>query len=353
MFIFLILFIFTESIPYEYCEKFPIHFDLYNCTYDPMEFRRTPLHISKFCPNWGTWECTTFKCAWYNPDGFCGFGEIDYGDCCTFKEIHYFDMWFKPKSNGYPDWKIEFFNLDIKGFGNDICINNGEEHMFYDVFYSNVETFLSVVLKYNETCATDLILYANGSYILNVTGEDLDLFVKFFFSTIIREMLEFENEGYDEELYFTSAHTLIPTPQRIMELYEMGPRRSRDTEICVYLTLPNLDICQEQLYIQTQTIEIQLEQIYIFINNLTDCDNATQFLGENLLTCLNATKMMYNKLMECQSAVTTLMIISIILGALLLLLAILFLIWIVYRYLMKSPSIKIPTSTEPPPDVFF
>ena len=244
IFLYLLLFNFVIGLPYEVCEKFPLDFNLYDCTYSPVRRELEWIPPMKECPNLGTWDCATFKCFWPNETGFCRHGEIDYGDCCTFKEIHYVEMWFEPNENCGVDWELDIFNLEIKGIGDNICIENGDSTCFEDVF-SNMgkKTHIGVILEYNETCITNIIIVKNGSRILNVTGHDLDLFIDVFFTTIIRSMVEIDNEGYNEKVYRISAHTIVLTEEQILELYNLGSDRSPETEICSYLTLDELDEC--------------------------------------------------------------------------------------------------------------
>lgn len=320
-----IIFYAANSLPYEHCEKFPIHFDLIDCTY--AEIRREINYIPIYCPNWGTWECSEFKCWGAHPNGYCMWGEISHNDCCTLPEIHYFDMWFKPMNGGYPDWMVEFYNFKIKGYGNDIHIDNGGYYEFEDVFYGldNNITFLSIIFNYNESCITDLMFFIDGVYAFNVSGEEMDIYIDFYFFTIIKGMMELQGIGCDEKWFFTSAHTLIPTPQRIMELFLMGPQRPADTEICVYMELDELDECHEQ-------VQAQMQQIYILAENLTECDNAT--------------KILYDYLMQCQSAYTTWMIVAIVLGALLVVMTLILLIWVIYRLLRRSDTFVIETNKK-------
>lgn len=341
MFLLLLLINFCWGLPYEYCERFPIHFDLYNCTYSNITSRRSlekqeNIEDSMFywpCQNWGTWECSTFKCYGSHPSGYCRWGEINHNDCCTLPEIHYLDMWFKPMSSGSPYWSIEFYNFKISGYGTNVHVDNGDYHVFYDVFHGlNNETFLSIIFDYDETCVTDLLFYINGAYAFNISGEEMDIYIDFWFFTVIKEMIELQ-EGCDEEFYFTSAHKLKPTPERIMEFYQMGPRRPKDEEICVYLTLPELDECHE-------IAQAQMQHIYILSENLTECDNATT--------------MLYDYLMQCKSAMTAWMIVAIVLGAILLILFIIFLIWVLYRLFRRTATSPLETSTTKiGEDVFF
>lgn len=326
--LFLLLLSLCYSLPYEYCEPFPIHFDLIDCTYT--EIRREVNFMPIYCPNLGTWKCSEFKCWGAHPSGYCMWGEISHNDCCTLPEIHYFDMWFKPMNGSSPDWKAEFYNFKIKGYGNDIHIDNGDYYEFEDVFYNlNNITFLSIIFDYNETCVTDLIFFIDGVYAFNVSGEEMDIFIKFWWFTVIKGMIELEISGCDEEWYSTSAHTLIPTPERIMEFYLMGPQRPPDTEICVYRQLDELDGCHNQA-------QAQMQQIYILSQNLTECDNATQ--------------MLYDYLMQCQAGLTAWMVVAIVLGALLLIMTIILLIWVIYRILTRrgssSPFMEIETNNK-------
>lgn len=334
MFLFF-LFNFVFGLPYEVCLKFPLDFNLYECTHSPLreisEINWIP--PMKECPNLGTWDCATFKCFWPNPEGFCRYGEIDYGDCCTFKEIHYVGMWFEPNDNSGVDWELDIFNLEIKGIGDDICIHNGDTTCFEDVFNNmGMETYISVIIEYNETCTTNIIISKNGSRILNVTGHDLDLFIDVFFTTIIRSMVEIDNEGYNEKLYRVSAHTVAPTEEQELEIYNLGSNRSPDIEICFYSTLDELDDCQETLSITQYGME-----------TLND-------------SCTNTTEQLYAEVMKCYSTHVPLfwMIIAIVLMGIFVIILIVFFIWLIYRlFMINRESGILPTNKSIGKNVYF
>jgi len=255
-FILLILFLIislTLSQSYiEVCEPFPVHHNFYNCGgvgRRLMESTEEIVWVS--CPNQGTWDCSTFRCYrddGVDMDGYCLYGSVRQNECCTYKNIHYVDVWISPNNatynmteipdrrrSGYDnaDWWIEVYNLDIRGSGPDIYIES--EYLFPNV-YPNVTKesellFISIILRYNESCHMWVEVYINAILVANSTHDaGLDMWT----GKTLYPMVEIENIGEfdDDQVFFISAHEIIPTLEQIEYLYSLGPNRTTDVEIC-------------------------------------------------------------------------------------------------------------------------
>lgn len=241
----------VHLLPIEVCEKAYIHHQFKNCPVDPP---RRFGSADSICPNEGTWECSTFECHYPNPftlDGYCKYGEVDYSQCCTHKELKFTDMWFVPNINSGIDWEWDIYNLDIKGNAGDILINGS--NIFENVYnYScyGGETYIAASLEYNDTCITKLKIYINGSLVINVE-ETLDI----YFFSILRNMIEIDREsGNNEKVFFISSWEMIPTDEQVLYLYNLGKNRSTDIELCYDVTITELDTCQDQLNSTNSTL---------------------------------------------------------------------------------------------------
>ena len=277
------------------CEEFPIHHRFDNCP-----TRRTSF---EYCPNEGTWECPYFRCKNPNSDSFgsyCEYGNTEHRLCCTYKNIHYIDFWFRNIDSS--SWKINFFNFYIQGYSNGNININGTSFSGLYVVPTDRLTFMSLVLNYNDNCGTTISLYINGTYMGNATaGSDLDIIP--FSSQYILLMSTIRTN----RLYFVSAHERIPTPDQIMDLYNFGVDRSLNEGICYNLTIPELDLCQDLVKIQNHTITVlnntiieHLLTIIKFIYDLETCNDTLQECQEELDQCNETAIECCNNCDECQ-----------------------------------------------------
>jgi hypothetical protein len=182
------------------------------------------------CSNQGRWECVIGECT--NPDvdvngTYCDYMKTDHSDCCRLNEIHYIDFWFIIDS-GTAKWKLRFFNYELEWVvaSGKVIINGTTFEDLYPLTYGEMY-FVSMILRYNDTCETTLELYVNGVLIANLTLNH-PLIISPFTDQKIFDMQSIGNK----RLYWASAHIIPPTPERILELYELGPNRPLDEEIC-------------------------------------------------------------------------------------------------------------------------
>jgi len=267
--IILLLLIVTFQSSYsnlEVCEPFPIHHNFYNCDVLDGGGRRAPTPI--YCQNQGTWGCTKFKSTVAESgDGYVRFGEMIHTDCCTYKEIHYVDMWINASIINPPrrslefivvDWVISIYGIIITGGGE---LGNHGSIFINDTEFTNAyngpdeeDLFISVIFRYDDDdddCDTKLEvdIFINATFVGNITLPRFELFETPTYecdnTSVLVDLITFVNHDINDVTVFISAHTIIPTLEQIEYLYSLGKNRSTGVEICYNSTCPECTECTE------------------------------------------------------------------------------------------------------------
>lgn len=226
VFIFLFLLYFVKSE--QYCEKFPIIYDYFNCEFQPTKRRDGGEHL--VCPNLGTWGCAPFICEIQPENGTCHAGFTHHQhDCSTQKDIRYLDYWFTPQeSQVYIDWYTKFYSYDINGKGSNITVGSQIFQNMYN--FIGQETFISITLEVDqETSIGNLSLYINASLYITYNTDILELY---FLDSVAINIFEIGLIDNLQKISFFSAHTETPTLDQIEYFFSLGKNRSLDVELC-------------------------------------------------------------------------------------------------------------------------
>ena len=213
-----------------------IYHTFYNCK-DPTYF---PNVVT--CDNEGYFECSRFDCSYPHitePDPFCRYGIVDMTKCCDCMKINFAEMWIDINGNPYIDWEWGVYNLEFKGNGGDIYIedNFGFGVLLEDVYeydcINSTKLYLAARIDYNSTCSGILSFFVNGQKVLNESDIQMQFNVLIFMKAMISIDREF---GNNEKVYMIAGWEKVedcppPTDDQIMELYEMGGNRTADTEM--------------------------------------------------------------------------------------------------------------------------
>jgi len=322
----------------EVCEPFPIHHNFYNC-YENGGLRRAVNQV--VCPNQGTWTCSNFNCFYDDRyDGACINGYLNQSNCCTHKDIHYVDMWVNINNasvelrrkieNGW-GFKIDIYNIEILIANNNIEVNGT---LWVDVIpnLENKETFINIILRYEEDCALDIEIYINATLVVNMTYEyGFIIWTSDEYPTGPMIKLIYEDVNVDDLVFFTSAHTLIPTLEEIQYLYGLGKNRSTGVELCYNTTCPECEECEE----------CNITNICEYSCNITECEECeeSEECTECSTTCLEGgVPTIYR---------TLTIIFSVIMGILLFVIFLIF-AWLFVRGMSNPSSLMggLPTSNS-------
>lgn len=220
IFLFLLYFIKTEQIC-EFCEKFPIIYDFFNCIEEPL-----------ICQNLGTWGCAPFMCDFQLENGTCRSGHINHQEepyaCCTQKDIRYLDFWFTPqKEDLLDDWYIKFYDYDVFGEDSNVTV---EGQLFQNLYnFIGQETFISITLEVDEeSCIGNFSLYINASLAITQNTNVVNLYE----GLVAKNIFEFLLRDNSQKISFFSAHTEVPTLDQIEYFFSLGKNRTLDVELC-------------------------------------------------------------------------------------------------------------------------
>jgi len=213
-----------QSVPLEFCKKFEVYHRFRNCPDTSSEVD---------CANEGTWPCAEFNC--FNPhpddeDGYCSHGWIKRSACASVKDMCFADIWVTIDADTGTDFHWSVFNYDISSNIGHFYLNGTTLEDVYSWSDPGPHMFhLGLSFEHDDLGETALKFYINGTLEVEKDNHDLDL----YFLIFLRSMQYINDLAVaNEKVYSTGMSTVCPTAEQVKELYELGPDRSPDHELC-------------------------------------------------------------------------------------------------------------------------